>query len=276
MIRKVIHMADLHIPNDMKERPYDAMLKQLMADVLKEVKKSDSPDDVRVVVAGDIFHNKIKATNEARRVFHELLNYLNAICKTVIIAGNHDMLESNMDRTDSITPTFEIDGVYPNVNFMDRSLGYKSGYSVDDGVVWVLYSMFDKAAKPNIDGIRELYPNHRIIGLYHGDIVGAVTDTGRMSESGVDNDYFVGLDCVMAGHIHKRQTIKKNGVPIVYAGSVFQVNMGENISGHGFVVWDLEKMTNKAHDVKNKYRTLKFNITSYDDVANDLEQIINL
>ena len=92
MIEKVIHIADIHIPNDMKERPYSDMVKVLMADVLKEVKKCESPDNVHVVVVGDIFHQKIRATNEARKVFHEMLNYLNAMCKTYVVAGNHDML----------------------------------------------------------------------------------------------------------------------------------------------------------------------------------------
>ena len=136
--------------------------------------------------------------------------------------------------------------------------------------------MFDKFAKPNIDGLREQYPEYKIVGLYHGDTPGAVTDTGRVSDSGIDTALFEGLDCVMAGHIHKLQSIRKGGVEIVYAGSAFQQNMGENISGHGFVVWDTEKMKWKHHEVTNKYRTLKYEIHSYDDVANDEEQILNL
>ena len=276
MIEKVIHIADVHIPNDMKERPYPEMIKVLMADVLKEVRKCESPDNVRVVLVGDIFHQKIRTTNEARKVFHELLNYLNAMCKTYVVAGNHDMLENNMERTDSITPTYEIVGAYPNVAFIDRALEYKSGYVVDDGVDWVLYSMFDRFARPNIDGLREKYPYHKFVGLYHGDYAGATTDAGRMSDSGIDPSQFDGLDCVMAGHIHKHQVIKKNGIPLVYAGSAFQRDMGENISGHGFVVWDIDSLSFKLHEVKNKYRTLKFEITSYDDVSEDKEILLNL
>lgn len=275
MISTIFHIADLHIPNSEDNRPYMEMLKQALAELLKETKKLNK-DEFRIVIVGDIFHNKIKTTNEAKKIFHETLNYLNAIGKTIIIAGNHDMLENNHDRIDSISPTFDIKDVYPNITYADKVLNYKSGYIKDDNIIWALYSMFDKFAKPDIDGLKEQYPDCKIIGLYHGDIVGAVTDVGRMSESGIDTNVFKECDCVMAGHIHRQQEIKKNGVPIVYAGSLFQQNGGENTTGHGFLIWDLDKMKYKHHEVTNKYKTYRFKITSYDDVAEDTEKLLNL
>ena len=275
MIKYIFHLADLHIPNNEENRPYMDMIKQALAELFKETKKYKK-DEIRIVVAGDIFTNKIKTSNEAKKMFHETLNYLNAIAKTIIIAGNHDMLENNHDRLDSISPTFDIKDVYPNIVFADKALNYESGYIKDDNVIWALYSMFDKFAKPNIDGLKEEYPNTKIIGLYHGDIVGAVTDTGRISENGINTDLFKECDCVMAGHIHKHQEIKKNGVPIVYAGSIFQQNTGENTTGHGFLVWDLENMSYKLHEVTNKYKIYKFKIKSYDDVKEDIEKLLNL
>lgn len=275
MISTIYHIADLHIPNSEDNRPYMNMLKQALAELLKETKKLDK-DEFRIVLAGDIFHNKIRTTNEAKKMFHETLNYLNAIGKTIIIAGNHDMLENNHDRIDSISPTFDIKDVYPNITYADKVLDYKSGYIIDDNVIWVLYSIYDKYTKPNIDGLREKYPDYKIIGLYHGDIVGAVTDVGRMSENGVNTDIFKECDCVMAGHIHRMQEIKKNGVPIVYAGSLFQQNTGENTTGHGFLIWDLNKNKYKLHEVTNKYKMYKFKITSYDDIKEDTEKLLNL
>lgn len=275
MIKKIFHIADLHIPNTEDNRPYMEMIKQALAELLKETKKLEN-DEFRIVIVGDVFHNKIKTTNEAKKIFHETLNYLNAIGKTIIIAGNHDMLENNHDRIDSISPTFDIKDVYPNITYADKALDYKSGYIKDENVIWALYSMFDKFAKPNIDGLREQYPDCKIIGLYHGDIVGAVTDVGRMSENGIDTDVFKECDCVLAGHIHRQQEIKKNGVPIVYSGSLFQQNSDENTTGHGFLIWDLETMKYKHHEVTNNYKTYKFKITSYEDVSEDTEKLLNL
>lgn len=275
MIKKVFHIADLHIPNNEEKRPYMDMMKKALAELLKQTKKYDK-DEIRIVIAGDIFHNKIKTSNEARKIFHETLNYLSVIGKTIIIAGNHDMLENNHDRIDSISPTFEINDVYPNITYADKVLDYKSGYIIDDNVIWALYSMYDKFSKPNIEGLREQYPNSKIIGLYHGDIAGAVTDTGRISESGIDTNVFKECDCVMAGHIHRHQEIKKNGVPIVYGGSLFQQDSGENTTGHGFLIWDLEKNKYKLHEVPNKYKIYKFKIKSYEDVSEDTEKLLNL
>ena len=274
MIKKIFHLADIHIVNQLDKRPYDQMLKQAVAEIYKEIKKYDK-DEARIVISGDIYHQKIKTSKEAEKMFHEMLNYLNAMCKTIVIAGNHDMLENNLDRMDALTPTFTIKGGYPNIIYADKELDYKSGYIVDDGVVWCIYSIFDMFKKPNFDGLREQYPNHKFIGLYHGEVVGAVTDMGRMSESGIDTNDFKGLDCVMAGHIHKNQTLKKNGVPIVYPGSLFQQDMGENITGHGYELWDLETMKHKHIEVSNKYRIYKIEVTSYDDVTNDTEKLLN-
>ena len=276
MVKKIIHLADLHIPNSTtSDRPFADMLKQLAGEIAVETKDL-AKNEIRIVLVGDVFEKKIKADNESKVLFHTFLNYLNVIGTTIIIAGNHDMLENNQDRMDSISPTFSISGAYPNVAYADRELGYKSGYIKDDNVIWAIYSMFDKFKKPNLDEVKEKYPECKIVGLYHGDIAGAVTDVGRMSEKGINTDDFKECDCVMAGHIHKYQTIKKNGVPIVYAGSVFQCNAGENTTGHGFVIWDVETMKYSLHEVKNLYKTYKFEISSFDDISNDSEILINL
>lgn len=275
MIKNVFHIADIHIPNlEDSQRPFMEMLKVALAELYAKIKKYNK-DEVRIVLAGDIFHNKIKTSNEAKDIFHELLNFLNEMAQTIIIAGNHDLLENNRERKDSISPTFKIIGVYPNITYLDKKLDYRSGYLVDDGVIWVLYSIHDKFRKPDIENLREEYPNHKIIGLYHGEITGATTDIGRTMEGGINTDDFAECDCVMAGHIHRFQEIKRKGVPIVYAGSLFQKDGGENISKHGFLVWNLEDMTYKHHEVSNDYRIFRFQIGSYEDVENNVEKLLN-
>ena len=274
MIKNIIHIADLHIPQDSTEtRPFDKMVDKLIEAVIKEI---ENPEETRIVIVGDIFDNKIRTTNEAKDIFHHTLNFFDKICPTYLVAGNHDMLQKNKDRMDSITPTFAIDDVYSNITYLDRELEYKSGLLQDDNVIFALYSMFDDFAKPEMDGLRKNNPDKRIIGLYHGDIAGSVTDLGRMSEAGIDTEWFKECDCVMAGHIHRFQEIKKNGVPIVYSGSVFQKDFGENTTGHGFVVWNLEDMTYRHVEVENDYRMFKFSANSYEDVDNDVEKLLNL
>lgn len=274
MVKKIIQIADPHILNSEENKPYSVMLKKFLAELYDEIKDYER-EEVRIVIVGDIFESKIKASNEARCLFHEMCNFLNAIGIVIIVAGNHDMLVNNKDRYDSLSPTFDIANVYENITYADKILNYESGYIKDDNIIWVLYSIHDNYNKPNIIGL-EKDENTRIIGLFHGDVVGAVTDSGRMSEKGISFDDFEGCDCVMAGHIHKFQTIKKNGIPLVYAGSLFQHNVGENVSGHGFVVWDIETMSYNLHEVPNDYCIYKFQINSYEDVDNDVERLLNL
>lgn len=274
MVKKIFHISDIHIPNSEENRPYSEMVEVFLKDIVTQVVSSGcTKDEVRIVLVGDIFQQKIKASNEAKNTFHKMLNVLNSLARTIIVAGNHDMLENNTDRMDSITPTFEISGAYPNITYIDKVLNYKSGCIVDDNIVWALYSMFDKFKKPVLPKTEK---GNIVVGLYHGDVAGAVTDVGRMTEDGIDTDDFEQCDCVMAGHIHKYQELRKNGVPIVYPSSLFQQNSGENISMHGYVIWDMETMEHIFHEVQNDYRIYKFEISSYDDVENDTERLTNL
>lgn len=280
MVKRIIHISDIHIPNTEDERPYSDMIKkflsQLYLDIQKIKETGITDDEIRIVLAGDIFHQKVKITNEAREMFHILMNFLNALGKVIVYAGNHDLLENNRNKKDSLSPTFAINGVYPNITFIDKELNYQSGIIQDDNIIWVLYSIFDKFKQPEMTGLRQEYPNHKIIGLYHGNIPGATTDVGAIIDKGIDTNIFNDCDCVMAGHIHKFQELKHNGVPVVYAGSLFQQDCGENVTGHGYLIWNMENMSYKHKEVLNDYRTYKFKISSYEDISNNEEKLINL
>ena len=67
------------------------------------------------------------------------------------------------------------------------------------------------------------------------------------------------------------------GVKIVYCGSLIQQNMGENISGHGGVIWDVENKTWEPFDLNDgEYGYYKFAINNPDDIDNNMEKILNL
>lgn len=283
MIKKIIHLADLHIPNEWdKSRPYDLMLKKGLSEVYKTISKLKeegvTEDEYRIVVCGDIFHNKVRVSTEANKLCYEIFDLLNAMGKTIIIAGNHDMLQSNKDKLDAVTPIFSLRSVLPNITYLDKACSYKSNCVIDDNVVWCLYSMFDDFKSPsNLEELKKVHPDKIFIGLYHGDIVGASTETGKVTEDGIPFNTFGHCNAVMLGHIHKYQEIRKNGIPFVYAGSLIQQNFGENTTQHGFVEWDLTpKLSHKLVEVNHDYKLFKFKITSYEDVENNLEKLLNL
>lgn len=282
MTNKIIHMADVHILNTEDNKPVSDMIDVAIKRIYEEVKDCID-EDLRIVIVGDVFENKNRTSNEAQKTFKKFLNYIDEMCemthgKAILVAGNHDCVEKNKDRLDSISPTFESAGIYPNIIFADMNLGYKSGTIIDDDakIIWALYSIFDNYKRPEIELAKADYPDYRVVGLYHGEIAGATTDVGHVSVNGIPFDDFANCDCVMAGHIHKYQVIKKEGIPFVYPSSVFQKDRGENITGHGFVVWNMDSITHELVEVDNQYRTFFIKLASYDDVKNDTEVLVNL
>ena len=85
-----------------------------------------------------------------------------------------------------------------------------------------------------------------------------------------------GTDFVFAGHIHKQQVIPGNGTNIVYCSSLKQKNYGETVSGHGFVLYDVETGDFEFVETPNKTTSFyKFSITDLDDVDNNEEILLN-
>ena len=283
MVTKIIACSDIHIPSLKGIDELKETLTVFIEKCKKIVKDEDGPENVRIVVAGDIFHNKLAITKESILCAHWFFSELDKICKTFIVIGNHDFLMNNTGRVDSLSPLFEI-GSYKQVYFLDKELGLQSGIYKDDNIAWCLYSSFTgfntpdinvhKEAEKGIDNPAEIY-----VGVIHGDVNGSITTTNRVTENGLDPGIFDGCDFVIAGHIHKRQEIKKNGVRIVYCSSIRQRDMGESINGHGFVLWDIED----PEDIEYKYVDIpnpnggfyKFVVNDISDIQNDKEELLN-
>ena len=81
----------------------------------------------------------------------------------VIIPGNHDFLVNNTERLDSITPIVEL------LNKPDKIYYYnESGVYKDDGINWVVYSLYQNNQRPKFEKEVGVY----YVGLFHGPIQG--------------------------------------------------------------------------------------------------------
>lgn len=279
-ITRIIGCSDIHIPS------YKGIdeLKEILTVFLekcKDIVNKEGAENTRIVCCGDLFHNKVQITNESILCANWFFTELDKICKTYIIAGNHDFLMNNTGRIDSLTPLFEI-GTYKQVIFLDKELEYQSGIYVDNNIAWCLYSSFTGFNTPDIAVHKEANKEHLpdlYVGLVHGDVNGATTVTNRVTENGLDPSVFSDCDFVMAGHIHKRQVIKKNGVNIVYCSSINQKDMGESVNGHGFVLWDTEfpdDVEYKFIDIPNSNGGYyKFEINDISDILDNKEELLN-
>jgi len=274
MIKHIIHTADIHIRNHRRMEEYQTNL-QWFIEKCKEFCSNNNPDETRIVITGDLFHSKSDLSPECYTMGAWFLRELDGICKTILIAGNHDITD-NTDRLDPLTAMFSM-CKFKQVYYLDKELEYQSGCIVDDNIVWCLYSVFDNFSKPNIDEIKISNPDKTYVALYHGDIISARTDAGYQSMNGLNASYFDGVDFGLFGHIHKRQTIKYEGIPLVYCGSLIQQDHGENMSSHGFLVWDTEEVSFSSVENENKeYGYYTFKIDDIEDLEMDDEEIINL
>lgn len=269
-IRKIVHLADIHIRTFRLHEEYKETFKGFILQ-LTELVKEYASNELRIVIAGDLVHQKIIISNEQLILGTWLIQQLEKIAPVIIIAGNHDLLENNKDRMDSITPMVQF---LPdaNVNYFKESKCF-----LDENIVWCVYSIFEGNSRPDIESARAQFgDDKKYVGLYHAPLINAKTDIGYMIDHGAGLDIFEGCDMVLLGDIHKRQSFNHIGIQIAYPSSLIQQNFGENVSKHGFLLWDVETKTFTEHDVENLYPMYNFKITSLEDLDNNKEIITNL
>lgn len=269
MIKLIAHLSDVHIRTYKRHSEY----KEILTDVLELIRSNFSKYDrleTRIVIVGDIVHQKITISNEQLLLMSWFLRECVKIAPTIIVAGNHDLLENNKDRMDSITPIVELLDNKELFYYKDSEC-YK-----DDNIIWCNYSIFHENKRPDIEKSRIENPNCKFVGLLHAPVTGSKTSIGYEFDHGIETDQFDGCDCVMLGDIHQYQKISHPTIPIYYPSSVLQQDYGESINNHGYLLWDMETLETKFFDVKTEYGFYKFKISSIDDIINNSEVLINV
>lgn len=265
MIKRIVHIADLHIRtfqlHDLYKKQFQSFIDKLEIDLL-----GFSKDEIRIVIAGDIAHQKINISNEQILLTSWFLSELSKIGKVIIIPGNHDFLENNVDRMDSITPVVELLNNKNIVYYKD------SGLYSDNNINWVVYSLYQHNQKPEYK--KEDGKLH--VGLFHGPIQGLSTDMGFQFEDAYDQLNFIGLDLLLCGDIHKRQTFKlPEGGKGVMVGSLIQQNFGESVKYHGYGFYDVEDDKYTFFDLDNSQPYYNFKITDIKDIEDEKEELLN-
>lgn len=283
MVTKIIQVGDIHIRNFQRSDEYHRQLLKFI-DECKKIVDENGVEETRIVVCGDLLHSKTEISPEGYAMASWFLRQLDGICKTIVFAGNHDINTNNSNnRLDPLSVIFSMSN-FNRVYYLDKELEYNSGCIEDDNIIWCLYSAFSDYMEPNILDMKDFHfrsgiqdSNFTYIGLYHGDVKSARTDTGDIRETGKDGSYFELVDFALLGHVHKRQCIETDGIKLVYSGSLIQQNHGENISGHGYVLWDVQNQTYEGIDIPNPdngFYTITVN--SDNDIDDDKEEFINI
>jgi len=269
MIKKIIHIADLHIRtiqlHDLYKEQFEKLLKEISVKFLEWVDEGISYNEIRIVIAGDIAHQKINISNEQLLLTSWFLRELTNYGKVVIIPGNHDFLENNVQRLDSITPVVELLDNDNIVYYKDKGV-----YS-DENIDWVVYSLYQHNERPDFKADGKFK-----VGLFHGPIQGMSTDLGFKFEDGYDRLNFVGLDLLLCGDIHKRQTFKLPGGGLAsMVGSLIQQNFGETVKHHGYGIYDMESKKYDFFDLPNNQPYMHFTISDINNIQDEKEELVN-
>lgn len=271
-IKKLFHIADLHFRTYKRMAESEDGCQKFLDEVRLYMSENNlTHSEARIVIVGDIVHQKITISNELFSLVSWFLNACAKLCPVVIIAGNHDLLENNKDRMDSITPIIDaIDN--PNVYYHKESKCYP-----DENIVWCVYSIFEENEKPDIEKGREKYGDDKVyVGLYHAPVNGAKTAIGYEFEESHDLIQFEGCDMVLLGDIHLRQSFEHKGIPIAYSSSMIQQDFGEKLYDHGYLIWDVDSKTFTEHNLEIDYGYYVFKIESLDDIENGEEKLMNV
>ena len=256
VIKKIYHISDIHIHLNFKHDEYREVFSKLY-DVLKQEPK---PKNSCVVITGDILHSKTELSPECIHLTVEFLQNLSNIMTVILIAGNHDANLSNPNRLDSISPIIEKFISKKNKGPAQQKLYYlkDTGIYKFKHVMFCVTSVFDYNFIPEIQvpDIKKCFK----IALFHGRVNGALLYNGIKLDGELNNKLgktitpsnFTGYDYSLLGDIHKYQFLDKKKT-IAYSGSLIQQNHGENLKGHGVLVWDLYKKTTKFIEIPNNY-----------------------
>lgn len=271
MIKKIVHVSDLHIKTYQLHEMYEEQFNKFLKDLKEKISSWENitKDEIRIVVTGDIAHQKITISNEQLLLTSWFLRELAKQGKVVIIPGNHDFLENNMMRVDSITPVIQL------IENGDITYYKDSGVYEDENIDWVVYSLYQHNRRPEFESDSD---GNKKVGLFHGPIQGLSTDTGyTFEENGYDRLNFKDLDLVLCGDVHKRSVFQiPGGGKGVMIGSLIQQNFGETVKHHGYGIYDVETDDYTFHDIENKQPYLHFKMTDISDIENEKEVLLNL
>ena len=256
----IAHLSDIHIRKTRRHEEYKIVLDNLVASL------ESLPID-RIVLAGDLLHNKTDLSPEAVQLASEYLDRLSDIVPVDLILGNHDCVINQHNRLDSLSP---IVSLLKN-NGKTINLYEESGlYEVTDELVYGIFAQQDTKHQWPIDFDREEGKNY--VALYHGAIDGSRTSASHRIESDNDKSIFRNYDFGMLGDIHSRQPmiLDDNGkIKVAYAGSLIQQNFGEEIE-KGFLLWDLDQKKCMFIEVANDwgFKTFRLDQDAIDNIEN--------
>jgi DNA repair exonuclease SbcCD ATPase subunit/DNA repair exonuclease SbcCD nuclease subunit len=257
-IRKIYHIADVHIRNLQRHSEYREVFERLY----KYISDTKTDDSV-IVLAGDIVHAKTDMTPEVIEMTQTFLKTLSDLLPTILIPGNHDANLNNPSRMDALTPIVNALG-HPNLHYLRNNGVWKMG-----GISFSHSSVFGDT--------KDIIPASEVSGdfkiaLYHGAVDKVKTEQGfEIQNKNVNVDSFNGYDLVLLGDIHvPNQSLNSDGT-VRYCGSTIMQNHSEaKYPDHGILVWDVDSKSSEFVPIHNDYGYVTVDVENGNLIGNPL------
>jgi DNA repair exonuclease SbcCD ATPase subunit/DNA repair exonuclease SbcCD nuclease subunit len=236
-LSKIIHVADIHLRLLKRHKEYKDVF-----DRFEKMLEKEKPD--AIVVAGDIFHNKVTLSPEAFGLGKYFLNRIASIAPVHMIVGNHDCIVNQPGRMDALSPLLS------GTTFANPVHLYKeSGIYYDDAskVAFGVFAINDEENFPY--EIKDRHEDYTYVALFHGALNNAQTDVHYTLKTKHTVKMFSEYHIAMLGDIHKQQYLSPR---VAYSGSLIQQNFGESLD-KGYMIWDTETGESKFVKVPNEY-----------------------
>jgi len=288
MIHNIIQISDIHIRiGDQSKSRYDEYCSAFsrLRETL-QLHTSIIEHTAVIAITGDVFHHKNKLEPCGLELAVRLLQGLSELAPVIVIRGNHDYRQDLPSERDMITALMSYS--IPNVSYLDTT-----GLHTFDNLTIGLVAIQDTLLYGATSGIsRDLPPfplptqhhqGHYNVVMFHGSITGSTLQNGiSLSPTlhGYPIDWFKGYDAILLGDIHVQQIHRADAIeykedsvgystlmgcydysahtsPWGYPGSLVQQDFGESLTGHGYLVWDLQHKRIYAYQLHHTYGFVK-------------------
>ena len=112
MIKYLFHLSDIHIRNGDINYSRFVEYKNVFGKLFESLKTYKyKKEEFLIIITGDIFHNKNNIGNYGLMLYKILIENLTKIGTTIILEGNHDSIQHELNQPSLVTSTFEIDNL---------------------------------------------------------------------------------------------------------------------------------------------------------------------
>jgi len=261
--RFILHTADLHIGSGQyRSAEYNLIFDKL----LENIEAFSNKNELLILIAGDIFHNKTNYSADDVECFNYLMRSLSKY-PVIIIPGNHDCNLNAKDMLDLISPITE---QFKNVHYLKNSglyelygLKFQHISVFDDSDVSKLEDEFVNGHPDNIEKLKD------VILLYHGPINDVKFGSHVVNDSRITRKLISKFKLVLAGDIHQHQFIGPN---CAYSGSLIQQNLGESLE-KGYIMWDVQHNSSTFNIIENDCGFMRIDVRGKDNIEEYLSNI---